>query len=37
MSFHWKTAGSGCRKPKTRLLCAFELLQGYNSQEVAVT
>ena len=23
---------SGCRRPKIRVLCAFELLQGFNSQ-----
>jgi len=25
------------RRPKTRVLCTFELLDGCNSQEVAVT
>ena len=36
-SFDWKSPGSGCRRPKTRVLSRFELLQGCNSQEVAVT
>jgi len=29
--------GSGCKRPKTGILCTFELLQGSNSQEVALT
>jgi len=35
-SFYRKSPGSGCRRPKTRVLCNFEILQGCNSQEVAV-
>ena len=31
-----KSPGNGCRRPKTRVLSTFELLQGSNSQEVAV-
>ena len=36
-SLDWKSTGSGCRTPKSRVLGTFELLQGCNSQEVAVT
>jgi len=36
-SFDRKSPRSGCRRPKTRLLGAFILLQDCNSQEVAVT
>ena len=36
-AFTLKLLGIGCRWPKIRNLCTFELLQGYNSQEVAVT
>ena len=32
-----KSPGSGCRRPITQVLVAFELPQGCNSQEVAVT
>ena len=35
-SFDRKSPGSGCRRLKTCVLCTFELLQGCNSQEVAV-
>jgi len=35
-SFDRKWPGSGCRRPKTRVLGAFQLLQGCNSQEVPV-
>ena len=31
-SCHRKSSGSGCRMPKTRVLCTFDLLQGCNSQ-----
>ena len=34
---HRNWPGKGCRKPKTHLFSAFQLLQGCNSQEVAVT
>lgn len=33
MSFHWKWLAKGCRRPKTRVLDAFQILQGFNSQE----
>jgi len=36
-SFDRKSPGSGCRRPKRQVLGMFELLQGCNSQEVAVT
>ena len=36
-SFDWKSPGSGCRRPISQVLGAFELVQGCNSQEVAVT
>ena len=36
-SFHRKSPGSGCRRPISQVLGTFELLQGCNSQEVAVT
>ena len=36
-SFDWKSPGSGCRRPRTQVLGTFELLQGCNLQEVAVT
>ena len=36
-SFDRKYPGSGCRGPIRHLLGTFELLQGCNSQEVAVT
>ena len=32
-----KSLGSGCRKPINQVLGMFELLEGCNSQEVAVT
>jgi len=35
-SIHRKLPGSGCRRPKTRVLGTFDILQGCNSQ-VAVT
>ena len=34
--FHQMSDGRGCRKPKTWILCTFELLHGCNSQEVVV-
>ena len=36
-SFDRKSPGSGCRRPICQILGAFELLQGCNLQEVAVT
>ena len=36
-SFDRKSPGSGCRRPKTRIYCAFHFLQGCVSQEEAVT
>ena len=36
-SFRRKSPGIGGRRPKIRVLYTFELLQGCNSQEVAVT
>ena len=36
-SFGRKSAGSNCRRPICQVLGMFELLQGCNSQEVAVT
>ena len=36
-SFDRKLPGSGCRRPIRQVLGTFELLQGCNSQEVAVT
>ena len=36
-SFYRKSLGSGCRRLKSLLLGTFELLQDFNSQEVAVT
>ena len=36
-SFGRKSPGSGRRKPLSQVLVTFELLQGCNSQEVAVT
>ena len=36
-SFDRNPPGSGCRRPISQVLGAFELLQGCNSQEVAVT
>jgi len=35
-SFDRKSPGSGCRRPKTGVYCAFDFLQGYSLQE-AVT
>jgi len=35
-SFDWKSPGSGCRRPKTRVYCTFHFLQGCSSQEQAV-
>ena len=35
-SFDRKSPGSGCRRPISQLLGTFKLLQGSNSQEVAV-
>ena len=35
--FERKSPGSGCRRPVTQVLCTFELLHGFKSQEVAVT
>ena len=36
-SFDLKLPGSGCRRPVSQVLGTFELLQGCNLQEVAVT
>ena len=36
-SFGRKSAVSGCRRPKSQVLGMFELLQGCNLEEVAVT
>ena len=36
-SFDRKSPGSGCRRPISQGLDTFELLQGCNSQEVALT
>ena len=36
-SFDQKSPGSGCRRPVSQGLGALELLQGFNSQEKAVT
>jgi len=36
-SFHRKSPGSGCRRPKTGGFCAFHFLQGCTLQEEAVT
>ena len=36
-SFDRKLLGSACRRLKTRVLGVFQLLQGCNLQEVAVT
>ena len=36
-AFDWKSPGSGCRRPISQVLGMSELLQGCNSQEVAVT
>ena len=36
-SFDRKLPGSGCRRPISQVLGTFELLQGSNLQEVAVT
>ena len=35
-SFHCKSPGNGCRRPISKVLGSFELLLGFNSQEVAV-
>ena len=35
-SFDRKSRGSGCRRTISQVLGTFELLQGVNSQEVAV-
>ena len=32
-----KSPGSGCKRPISQVLGTFELLQGCNSQEMAVT
>ena len=32
-----KSPGSGCRRRKTRVLFRFDLLQGCNAQEVALS
>ena len=37
MSLSQKSPGSGSRRPISQVLGTFELLQGCNSQEVAVT
>ena len=36
-SFDRKSPGSGCRRPISQVLGAYELLQRCNEQEVAVT
>ena len=36
-SFDRKSPGSGCRRPISQVLGTVGLLQGCNSQEVAVT
>ena len=36
-SFDSKSPRSGCRRPISQLVGTFELVQGGNSQEVAVT
>jgi len=36
-SFDRKLLGNGCRRPKTRVYCAFHFLQGCSAQEEAVT
>ena len=36
MSFDRKLPGSGCRRPISEIWGMFELLQGCNSQEVAL-
>jgi len=36
-SFERKSPGSGCRRLTTRVYCTFHFLQGYSSQEEAVT
>ena len=36
-SFGGKSPSSGCRRPISQVLVTFELIQGCNSQEVAVT
>jgi len=36
-SFHCKSPGSGCRRLKTSIYCAFDFLQGCSSQEEALT
>ena len=36
-SFYRKSLESGCRRPVSQVFGTFELLQGCNSQEVAVT
>ena len=35
-SFDRKSRGSGCRRPISQVLGTFQLLQGVDSQEVAV-
>jgi len=35
--FDRKSPGSGSRRPKTRVYCTFHFLQGFSSQEEAVT
>jgi len=32
-----KSPGSGCRRPKTHVYCAFDFLQSWSSQQEAVT
>ena len=36
-SFGRKSPGSGCGRPISQVLGTFELLQGFNSQELTVT
>jgi len=36
-SFDRKLHGRGCRRPKNPVYCTFHFLQGYSSQEEAVT
>ena len=37
VTFERKSPGIGCRRPISQVLGMFDLLQGFNLQEVAVT
>jgi len=37
MSVYQKPPGSGCRRPKARVCCAFHFVQGCSSQKEAIT